>query len=129
MVVDALRADFLLGSDASLNFPFVSALQADGKACSYLARAHVPTVTLPRIKAIVTGTVPGFQEIISNLASTKLNEDSVIHQAHQAGLGMIFYGDETWLKLFPGYFQRYEGTTSFFVSDFTEVFNVFVTSL
>jgi hypothetical protein len=26
------------------------------------------------------------------------------------------YGDDTWLKLFPGTFDRAEGTTSFFVS-------------
>lgn len=31
------------------------------------------------------------------------------------------YGDDTWLKLFPGFFDRADGTTSFFVSDFTEV--------
>ena len=33
------------------------------------------------------------------------------------------YGDDTWLKLFPGFFERADGTTSFFVSDFTEVDN------
>lgn len=26
------------------------------------------------------------------------------------------YGDDTWLKLFPGMFDRADGTTSFFVS-------------
>ena len=26
------------------------------------------------------------------------------------------YGDDTWLKLFPGMFLRKDGTTSFFVS-------------
>ena len=31
------------------------------------------------------------------------------------------YGDDTWLKLFPDFFHRADGTTSFFVSDFTEV--------
>ncbi|XP_046445872.1 GPI ethanolamine phosphate transferase 2-like isoform X2 [Daphnia pulex] len=34
---------------------------------------------------------------------------------------MVFYGDDTWLKLFPGKFLRSEGTTSFFVNDFKEV--------
>lgn len=30
---------------------------------------------------------------------------------------MVFYGDDTWLKLFPGdFFGRSEGTSSFFVS-------------
>ena len=34
---------------------------------------------------------------------------------------MTFFGDDTWLKLFPGHFQREDGTTSFFVADYTEV--------
>jgi hypothetical protein len=29
---------------------------------------------------------------------------------------LVMYGDDTWLKLFPGTFHRSEGTTSFFVS-------------
>ena len=31
------------------------------------------------------------------------------------------YGDDTWLKLFPGRFTREEGTSSFFVTDYKEV--------
>ncbi|KXJ88778.1 hypothetical protein Micbo1qcDRAFT_166219 [Microdochium bolleyi] len=34
---------------------------------------------------------------------------------------LVMHGDDTWLKLFPGIFDRADGTTSFFVSDFTEV--------
>ena len=34
---------------------------------------------------------------------------------------MIFFGDNTWLKLFPNSFTRYDGTSSFFVNDYTEV--------
>lgn len=33
------------------------------------------------------------------------------------------YGDDTWIKLFPGVFSRTDGTSSFYVSDFTEVDN------
>lgn len=33
------------------------------------------------------------------------------------------FGDDTWIKLFPGMFDEYDGTASFFVSDFTEVDN------
>ena len=33
------------------------------------------------------------------------------------------FGDDTWLKLFPNHFDRSDGTTSFFVSDYTEVDN------
>lgn len=36
---------------------------------------------------------------------------------------MVFYGDDTWLKLFPSdkFFLRHEGVTSFFASDYHEV--------
>ena len=37
------------------------------------------------------------------------------------GKRMVFYGDDTWTRLFPRHFVRSDGTTSFFVSDFTEV--------
>lgn len=33
------------------------------------------------------------------------------------------FGDDTWIKLFPGMFDEHDGTASFFVSDFTEVDN------
>jgi ethanolaminephosphotransferase len=34
---------------------------------------------------------------------------------------MVLYGDDTWSKLFPGFFIREDPTTSFFVSDYTQV--------
>lgn len=36
---------------------------------------------------------------------------------------MVQYGDDTWERLFPDMFVRYEGTSSFFVADYTEVDN------
>ncbi len=33
---------------------------------------------------------------------------------------LTMFGDDTWLRLFPGSFIRSDGTTSFFVSDYTE---------
>lgn len=69
----------------------------------------------------MTGSLPGFVDVIRNLNSPVLLEDNVIRQAKAAGKRMIFYGDETWLKLFPKHFVEYDGTTSFFVSDYTEV--------
>ncbi|XAR73479.1 hypothetical protein NMG60_11007463 [Bertholletia excelsa] len=34
---------------------------------------------------------------------------------------MVMLGDETWLKLFPGLFTRYDGVSSFYVKDTIEV--------
>ncbi|XP_073451905.1 GPI ethanolamine phosphate transferase 2 isoform X2 [Aquarana catesbeiana] len=74
-----------------------------------------------RPQALMTGTIPGFIDIVMNLNSQELQEDNLIWQAKQAGKRIIFYGDDTWIKLFPKHFVEYDGTTSFFVSDFTEV--------
>lgn len=103
------------------NMPFLGKLQNEGTACVYTAEAHTPTVTLPRIKAMVTGSVPSFADVVLNLGSPELNEDNLIAQFKSNGHKLIFYGDETWLKLFPSSFERFEGTTSFFVNDYTEV--------
>lgn len=120
IVIDALRADFILGENLN-SMPFLSDLHRNGKACSYLAQAHAPTVTLPRIKALLTGSVPGFADVIFNLGSPQLDEDNVLSQFAAHNHKMVFYGDDTWLKLFPRKFVRSEGTTSFFVNDFIEV--------
>jgi hypothetical protein len=41
---------------------------------------------------------------------------------------MHFYGDDTWLTLYPGIFERQEGVASFYVTD-TGVFVVFAQHL
>lgn len=69
----------------------------------------------------MTGSIPGFIDVIMNLNSPALLDDNLIWQAKTSGKRIIFYGDDTWIKLFPKYFVEYDGTTSFFVSDFTEV--------
>lgn len=120
IVIDALRADFILGEHLQ-SMPFLSELHQKGQACSYLTQAHTPTVTLPRIKALVTGSVPGFADVIFNLGSSHIGEDNVLDQLSAQGHKLVFYGDDTWLKLFPNKFIRSEGTTSFFVNDFKEV--------
>ncbi|XP_061690926.1 GPI ethanolamine phosphate transferase 2 isoform X2 [Syngnathoides biaculeatus] len=57
-----------------------------------------------------------------NLNSPALLEDNLIWQAKTAGKKVIFYGDETWVRLFPKHFMEYDGTLSF-VSDYTEADN------
>ncbi|KAF5275089.1 hypothetical protein FQA39_LY07026 [Lamprigera yunnana] len=118
IVIDALRLDFVTRE----NFPFlVSAVQESG--CMSSVHVHSPTVTLPRIKAITTGRVPQFLDIVYNLASTGVIQDSVLHRAKDIGKKLVFYGDDTWLKLYPNVFERFEGVSSFFVNDFTQVDN------
>ncbi|CAB4066957.1 PIGG [Lepeophtheirus salmonis] len=88
----------------------VDALRADFSYSTFtslglVARVSCPTVTLPRIKAI----------------STALMEDSLIKRWRDASRNIVYYGDDTWIKLFPDSFLRNEGTSSFFVSDFHQV--------
>ena len=49
-------------------------------------------------------------------------EDSEEGQAPGAQGRVVFYGDDTWLKLFPpSWFARHDGTSSFFVSVSTKL--------
>ncbi|XP_044263599.1 GPI ethanolamine phosphate transferase 2 [Tribolium madens] len=116
VVIDALRVDFI--SDTKT--PFLSK-SFKNNGCFIHLKVETPTVTLPRIKALTTGNVPQFVDIILNLANPTKVEDSFIHRAHAAGKKIVFYGDDIWVKLFPDEFVRSEGTSSFFVNDFTEV--------
>nr|CAI5835483.1 unnamed protein product [Callosobruchus analis] len=116
IVIDALRLDFV---NTKL-MPLTSRL-IRGNGCFNNISVQTPTVTMPRIKALTAGSVPQFIDIVLNLASTEPLTDSLIHSAYKSNKKIIFYGDDTWLKLFPSYFWRYEGTSSFYVRDFEEV--------
>lgn len=77
---------------------------------------------MPRIKAITTGSIPSFVDLILNFdegdtSSTLAVQDTWLAQLKAANRGkLLMYGDDTWLKLFPETFDRQDGTTSFFVS-------------
>ncbi|CAH2350083.1 GPI ethanolamine phosphate transferase 2 [[Candida] railenensis] len=132
MVVDAMRADFLY-SETHSHMSFVHQLISEGSAIPYTAFSNPPTVTLPRLKGITTGGTPSFLDAILNVADDKdssqglSSQDSWVRQFRYKSEGktLNFYGDDTWLKLFPKkeFFSETDGTNSFFVSDFTEVDN------
>ncbi|KAK4193632.1 GPI ethanolamine phosphate transferase 2 [Podospora australis] len=127
MVIDALRSDFVYTENSG--FKFTQSLIRDGAALPFTAHATSPTVTMPRLKAITTGSIPSFLDVVLNLdegdeSSSLASQDTWLAQMKRKGTGkLVMYGDDTWLKLFPGTFDRADGTTSFFVSDFTEVDN------
>nr|XP_057919264.1 GPI ethanolamine phosphate transferase 2 [Doryrhamphus excisus]XP_057919265.1 GPI ethanolamine phosphate transferase 2 [Doryrhamphus excisus]XP_057919266.1 GPI ethanolamine phosphate transferase 2 [Doryrhamphus excisus]XP_057919267.1 GPI ethanolamine phosphate transferase 2 [Doryrhamphus excisus] len=123
MLVDALREDFVFGATGRKHMPYTRHLVERGSTLSFVAKARAPTVTMPRIKALTTGGIPVFNDVVRNLNSPALLEDNLIWQAKTAGKKMIFYGDDTWLHLFPKHFMEYDGTQSLFVSDYTEVDN------
>lgn len=77
---------------------------------------------MPRVKAITTGSIPSFLDVILNFAesdttSSLANQDTWLAQLNAKESGkLVMYGDDTWLKLFPETFSRADGTSSFFVS-------------
>ena len=73
------------------------------------------------LQALTSGTIPGFVDVVLNFDSESLTEDNMITQLKRMGKSVVFYGDDTWIRLFPDAFVRSEGTTSFFVTDYTEV--------
>lgn len=82
---------------------------------------------MPRVKALTTGSVPSFLDLILNFAESDTSsslaaQDTWLAQMRAHGGDLVFYGDDTWLKLFPGdFFARVDGTSSFFVSVGTSV--------
>ncbi|KAL1608404.1 major facilitator superfamily transporter protein [Paraconiothyrium brasiliense] len=120
MVVDALRSDFVFGEDSEMGF--VQSLIREGTALPFTAHAASPTITMPKVKAITTGSIPSFLDVILNFAesdttSTLSTQDTWLAQLKEKKGGkLVMYGDDTWLKLFPGFFERADGTSSFFVS-------------
>ncbi|CAL9730744.1 GPI ethanolamine phosphate transferase 2 [Monosporozyma unispora] len=133
VVIDALRSDFIFDKYSS-NFNFVHSKLNSGEAWGFTAFSNPPTVTLPRLKGITTGSTPNFLDAILNVveddgSSSISDQDSWLLQLRSnANHRIRFFGDDTWLKLFTpveSIFDSWEGTNSFFVSDFEEVdFNV-----
>lgn len=122
-MVDGLRSDMIT---TRLEMEYVRRMIQTELIKGYIARAHAPTVTMPRIKALMSGSVPRFIDLVSNLAASSDDSavsDSIIARLSRKGKRTVLFGDDTWLKLYPGAFiSRSDGTTSsFFTPDFVEV--------
>ncbi|KAL6558732.1 hypothetical protein OROMI_019082 [Orobanche minor] len=128
MVIDGLPAEFVLGRDGkppakafAEAMPYTQSLLASGLGLGYHAKAAPPTVTMPRLKAMVSGAIVGFLDVASNFNTQAFLDDNLIAQLRRIGWKMVMLGDETWLKLFPNMFDRHEGVSSFFVKDTVQV--------
>ncbi|KAJ1281320.1 hypothetical protein BS78_04G297300 [Paspalum vaginatum] len=132
MVVDGLPAEFVLGrgrkppsKEMMESMPYTQSLLAGCKATAYHAKAAPPTVTMPRLKAMVSGAIGGFLDVAFNFNTQAFLEDNLLDQLHMIGRKLVMLGDETWIKLFPTLFVRQDGVSSFYVKDTVEVdFNV-----
>lgn len=139
VLIDALRADMVLGSNAmygpiaeqhqakaelNVHMPYTRSLVDSQSALGYVGYASIPTVTMPRLKALLTGKSPAFIDILKNFNSAALENENLMQFFAQDGFRLVFYGDDTWLKLFPSQtkvFQRSDGTSGFFTRDTIEV--------
>lgn len=117
MIIDALRWDFVAGDKMS----YLSNLIKRNESCLIQLRVDAPTVTMPRIKAMTSGTVPNFIDMVLNFGThMTIGVDNFVTQMRNQGK-IVFYGDNTWTKLFPDVFTRYgENVDSLYVNDFYE---------
>ncbi|KAL1107458.1 hypothetical protein V6Z11_D03G045700 [Gossypium hirsutum] len=128
MIVDGLPAEFVFGKDGKPPnkqfkeaMPYTQSLLASGSAIGYHAKAAPPTVTMPRLKAMVSGAIGGFLDVAFNFNTQAMTDDNLLGQFFKIGRKMVMLGDETWLKLFPGLFKRHDGVSSFYVKDTVQV--------
>ncbi|KAK6923831.1 GPI ethanolamine phosphate transferase 2, C-terminal [Dillenia turbinata] len=122
LVIDGLPAEFVLGKDGRPPskemreaMPYTQLLLANQMAVGYHAKAAPPTVTMPRLKAMVSGAPGGFLDVALNFNTQAFLDDNLIGQFFGIGWNMVMHGDETWIKLFPRLFKRHDGVSSFFI--------------
>lgn len=121
MIIDAMRNDFA-PPIRNISMSYTNELLDNGFACRLNIKVDSPTVTMPRIKSITTGTIPNFIDVVLNLGSPKLNIDSLLYQTNANNGKIVYAGDNTWAKMFPNTFERkYENIDSLFVNDFYKV--------
>lgn len=126
MVVDVLRSDFVYSNKSG--FQFTQSLIRSGAAIPFTAHAAAPSLTITRIKAMTEGSNPSFVDMFMNLADDETLHSVSVQDSWLARLKasrpdekMLFYGENTWLQLYPDVFDRMEGVHAFYVPDFTLV--------
>lgn len=123
IIIDALRYDFTVPFNKisevdsytgptspqafhnALPFLYDTAVKEPQNAFLLPFIADPPTTTLQRLKGLTTGTLPTFIDAGSNFAGEAIEEDNLLIQLRDAGRRIVHLGDDTWLALFPGYFE------------------------
>jgi len=123
IILDGFRYDYLQIFENELSFLHKN--NDSSNAWLFKTKSGMPTVTMPQIKSMVIGNHATYLDLWNNfgISGIAINQDSLIHQLKRAGKRIHFYGDDTWLKLYPDIFDESEGTHSFEVRDYTEVDN------
>jgi len=114
VIIDALRYDFTVPVEDETKaeiyhnaFPFLyeSAVKSPNNAFLLPFIADPPTSTLQRLKGLTTGTLPTFIDVGSSFSGTAIEEDNILMQLREQGKRIVHLGDDTWVSLFPDYFQ------------------------
>ncbi|CAL1536499.1 unnamed protein product [Lymnaea stagnalis] len=79
--------------------------------------ADPPTTTMQRLKGLTTGSLPTFVDAGANFQSYEIMEDSFIDHLIKQKKKIKFFGDDTWLSLFPKRFYKSFEFPSFNVKD------------
>ncbi|KAE9552260.1 hypothetical protein FO519_004538 [Halicephalobus sp. NKZ332] len=129
LIIDALRFDFIDPiAEKDVDFseryfrgqmPKVAKILKENPKNSRLFEfeADPPTTTLQRLKALTTGTLPTFIEAGENFGGAEILEDNLIDQVKNSGRNITFLGDDTWISIFPGRFNREYPAPSFDIKD------------
>ena len=110
LLVDALRSDFVHPSNDSYfysnHLSSITSLLTSNPNNSVLFDliSDPPTVTMQRVKALATGSLPTFIDFKDNLQSDSITEDNLIHQAKVHHKRTLFVGDQIWVFLLPDTF-------------------------
>lgn len=51
--------------------------------------ADIPTITMSRLKALVTGNLPTFLDVGESFAASQVNEDNIVEQLREAGKRLV----------------------------------------
>lgn len=138
LLIDALRYDFLVYDDDldpvpvyRNKLPFVRDLLREQPMNAKLFKsvADPPTTTMQRLKALATGGLPTFIDIGSNFNSYEIQEDNLIYQSKTNSRNVTFMGDDTWLGLYPGMFNKVFDYPSLNVKDLHTVDNGVISHL
>ncbi|KAK7010593.1 GPI ethanolamine phosphate transferase 3 [Biomphalaria glabrata] len=134
VLIDALKYDFMeynetLGIDEIQNIHFKNKLtilhQLKTKkplnSRLYKFIADPPTTTMQRLKGLTTGSLPTFVDAGANFKSYHITEDNILEQLVQQNKKIKFFGDDTWLGLFPDQFHQSFGFPSFNIQDLHSV--------
>lgn len=85
MIIDAFAYEFLDGLQYANDMPLLRKSINQNGVILFRARVQSPTVTLPRIKALVSGTIPNYMDVVLNLAQPRFDEDNWLVRAKESG--------------------------------------------